>query len=250
MNVKKVGMEGNTLVLLATGTHAEFVNAIRRTAMNAVPTLAIENISIYKNDSVLFDEYLASRLGALPLKLKRPLKKGEKIKLLLNAKGPMSVYGKDIDSKNPDVEIVNKETPLVKLKEGQSLKLEMEAVLGTGKEHVKWQPGIISYNEMPEIKNLVEKPKNAQKIVNSCPKKVLELKAGKIILKDPFNCTLCGYCEEIGAGQIQLSTSQSSFVIRVESTGQKKPKEILSEAADIIKEKATAFQAELSKIKK
>lgn len=250
MNIKKIDMKDNTLVLLVTGTHAEFVNAVRRTSMNAVPTLAIEDISIYKNNSVLFDEYIASRLGSLPLKLKRPVKKGEKIKLILNAKGPMTIYGKDIDSKNPDVEIVNKETPIVKLKKGQSLKLEMEAIMSTGKEHVKWQPGIIAYNEVPEIKNLVEKPRNAQKIVNSCPKKVLELKAGKIVLKDPYNCNLCGYCEDISAGQIQLSTSQSSFVVRVESAGQKKPKEILTEAADIIKEKATAFQSELSKIKK
>jgi DNA-directed RNA polymerase alpha subunit len=51
-------------------------------------------------------------------------------------------------------------------------------------------------------------------------------------------------------GQIELSTSQSAFVIRVESMGQKKPREILSEASEIIKEKATEFQSELSKLKK
>jgi len=250
MNVKKISMEGNNLELLVTGTHAEFVNALRRTAMNSVPTIAIENIAIYRNDSVLFDEYIASRLGSLPLKLKRPVKKGEKIKLILNTKGPKTVYGKDIDSKNPDVEVINKETPIVKLKEGQALKLEMEAIVSTGKDHTKWQPGIIAYNEVPEIKNLVEKPKNAQKIVNSCPKKALELRAGKVVLKNPYDCTLCGYCEDMSNGQIELSTSQSAFVIRVESMGQKKPREILSEASEIIKEKATEFQSELSKLKK
>ena len=247
MNAKKIGKEGNSLTILVNGTHAQFVNAIRRTVMKSVPGLAIEDISIYRNDSVLFDEFLGSRLGSLPLKAGSKLKKGDKAKLVLHEKGPKTVYAADIKSKTAGVEVVAKDTPIAKLKEGQELKLEMEALMGTGGEHVKWQPAIVSYKELPEIKGKTAKVKNAQQVVDSCPKKVLEVKAGRVVLKDPYGCTLCGYCEESSGGQLELEPSQSAFVLTVETFGQRKALELLEEACDLLKQKTTDFQSEASK---
>jgi len=245
MNVKKIRQEGIETVALVTGTNSTWINAIRRTVMTAVPSLIIENVSIYKNDSVLFDEYLASRLGSLPLKRSKGYKKGEKVKLFLHVKGPKTVYAGDIQSKDPGVEVINKETPLTKLKENQELKLEMEAIMDVGKENVKWQPALISFKELPEIKNNVMKVKNAVAIAENCPKKVLEVKAGKVVLKNPYDCNLCGYCEEQSNGQIELSPSNSSFVVSLDSFGHRPAKEILSEAADLLKEKSAEFQKEV-----
>ncbi|MEM0359818.1 MAG: DNA-directed RNA polymerase subunit D [Candidatus Diapherotrites archaeon] len=247
MNVKKISEEGNTLVLLVSGTHPQFMNAIRRIVMKSVPTLAIENVTIYKNDSVLFDEFLASRLGALPIKIKKSMKKGEKAKFVLKAKGPKMVYASDIESKDDDVEIVNKETPLVKLKEGQEIKIEMEAVMESGREHVKWQPAIIYYKELPEISNKNAKIKNAQKIVESCPKKVLEIKAGKIVMKNPYECTLCGYCEDISEEQIEVKANSNSFVLTIETFGQRESTKLLEEAAEILKQKTESLEEEAGK---
>ncbi len=246
MNVKKVSEKGNQLSLLVSNSSPQFLNAVRRTVMNAVPTLAIEDISIYRNDSVLFDEFVASRLGSLPLKAGK-MKKKDKLRLVLHEKGPKTVLSGAIEAKNPGIEVVNKETPIVKLKEGQELKLEMEAVMDTGKENVKWQPAIISFNELPEIKNNVKKPKNGQKIVESCPKKVLELKAGKVVLKDPYKCTLCGYCEDLGEGQVELGFNKGSFVLNIESFGQMENREILKKAAKVLEEKASEFKSLVSK---
>jgi len=250
MNVKKISEEENNVVLLATGTHPEFINGIRRIMMNTVTTVAIEDVHFYNNTSVLFDEYIASRLGYIALKLKKSLKKGEVIKLTLHEKGPKTVTGADIDAKHPDIEVVNKDIPIVKLKENQELKIEMEAVMNSGNVHTKWQPAIMGYNEVPELKNHGEKIKNAQKLADNCPVKALEVKAGKVVLKDPYNCTLCGYCEDKSNDQLELVTSNSSFVLRVESHGQKKPKEVLIEAADMLKVKSSDFQSALSSIKK
>lgn len=247
MNVKKIKEQGNSLVLLVNGTHSQFVNAIRRIVMNSLPSLAIENVFVYRNDSVLFDEFLASRLGSLPLRADKSFKKGDKVKLVLQAKGPKPVFAGDIESKNPSVEVINKEMPVVKLKENQELKLEMEAIMNSGAEHVKWQPAIVSYKELPEIKSKSAKIRNAQKIVENCPKKVLEVKAGKIVLKNPYECLLCGYCEDLSGEQIELVTSSSSFVLTVETLGQYSPKEILAGASEILKQKTTAFQKEVSK---
>src|SRR3989338_9050267 len=42
-------------------------NAIRRSVAE-VPTLAINEVEIFKNDSAIYDEMLAHRLGLIPLK--------------------------------------------------------------------------------------------------------------------------------------------------------------------------------------
>ncbi len=247
MNVKKLKAQGNELKLLVKGTDIKFMNALRRTAINAVQVLAIEDVSIYKNNSVLFDEFLASRLGLLPIKTHSSHKEGEKVKMSLAKKGPCTVYSADIKSSDPKAEIVFKEVPIVKLGANQEIKMEMTAVMGVGKEHAKWQPGIVSFNEVPDAKERA-KLNNPRAIVESCPKKVLELKAGKIVLKDPYECTLCGRCETESNGKFEIVGNKNSFILRVESFGQLPAEQILLKAAAKIKEKSKEFEKELKKL--
>ena len=51
-----------------SGATPAFANALRRSMIGEVPTLAIEDVRIYDNTSVLFDEILAHRLGLVPIK--------------------------------------------------------------------------------------------------------------------------------------------------------------------------------------
>lgn len=50
------------------GVDASIANAFRRVLVAEIPTLAIEYAFVYKNNSVLQDEVLSSRLGLVPLK--------------------------------------------------------------------------------------------------------------------------------------------------------------------------------------
>lgn len=49
------------------GVDASIANAIRRTLMAEVPTVAIENVYVWNNTSIVQDEVLSHRLGLVPL---------------------------------------------------------------------------------------------------------------------------------------------------------------------------------------
>ena len=102
-----------------------FSNALRRIMISEVPTYAIEYVYIYENTSSMYDELLAHRLGLIPIRGK-PLSEDEVITFVLNKEGPCTVYSGDLKSETGEVAFKN--IPIVKLKEGQRLKLECEAV--------------------------------------------------------------------------------------------------------------------------
>ena len=54
-------------IVFRTDANYSILNAIRR-SVEEVPTLAIDEVEIFKNDSALYDEVLAHRIGLVPLK--------------------------------------------------------------------------------------------------------------------------------------------------------------------------------------
>lgn len=122
-----------------------FANLLRRYAIARVPTFAIEDVIFYENRTAFFDEYLAHRLGMVPLTTPAKVKEGEEVTLMLEANEPGVLYTKDLKSTAKDVIPVSDRIPLLKLGHDQGIRLEAKAILGRGCDHAKWQPGIISY---------------------------------------------------------------------------------------------------------
>jgi DNA-directed RNA polymerase subunit D len=157
VDVKVLQDSGSAVSLQLDGVDRSYANAVRRFCIAEVPSMAIDDVVVLENSSVLYDEILAHRLGMVPIKtdLERYNLPDEcdcgnplgchkcRVLFVLDAKGKdrvSTVTSGDLVSEDRDVRPVSESIPIVKLATGQSVKLEAYARLGRGKEHAKWQP--------------------------------------------------------------------------------------------------------------
>ncbi|KAK2746830.1 45 kDa subunit of RNA polymerase II [Myotisia sp. PD_48] len=145
-----------------------FANSLRRTILAEIPTVAIDVVEIEKNSSVLPDEFVAHRLGLIPLCSKNcdlgmmysrdcDCEGGCSrciINLSLHAKCTteeiMKIYARDLvvvgDRANewvgnPVITDAEGKGPIIcKLRRGQELKVNCIVKKGIAKEHAKWAP--------------------------------------------------------------------------------------------------------------
>ena len=68
MQLKLLNKKEDKVTFLITDTEAYIVNALRRMIIEEVPTMAIEEVTFSKNQSALYDEIIAHRLGLVVLK--------------------------------------------------------------------------------------------------------------------------------------------------------------------------------------
>jgi len=231
MDVKLLEEKDRTVKLLIKGTDTAFVNGIRRQIMIGTPILAVEDVHFYQNNGAMFDEMLAHRLALIPLKMdSNKYKEGDVVKLILAKEGPCTVYSRDIKSTDPKIEPADMNIPLTKLAENQSIKIEMDATVSTGKEHAKWQPAIAAYQELPTI-------------VGTGSGKDKSYKADVIeLLLDEKHRDL-----DLKEGQ-KVKYDSTTFLFTVESHGNMSPKELFLEAATGLKNKITEFRRELKNL--
>lgn len=177
MQLKKINSKGGLYEMEILDEDDWYVNTLRRLMLSEVPVMAIEIVEISRNDSILYDEVITHRLGLIPLKTdiasytlpgEEEKASGEylaqsSVKLTLEAKGPGVVYAKDFKSADPKIKPVYPETPIVKLLENQEIKLVATAVLGKGKDHVKWNPGHVYYRHKGADENLSEEEALAER---------------------------------------------------------------------------------------
>lgn len=240
--------KGNVSQIMVKGTTVAMVNALRRVIMSEVPTLAIEELTIYENNGVLFDEFLGHRMGLVPLTMDSKLYKlGDKVKVMLEVSGPGTIYSKDLIVADPGIEVVDKNIPLTKLKANQRIRIEAEAIVGKGKDHVKFQPAIVGYRMLPTFTIAEEIPsETAKKIVESCPVNIIELKGKKLNITEPSDCTLCGACEEVGGSQhIQVDSDETGFIISIEGSGAMSNSHVIEQAFNVLEEKTKEFQKQI-----
>lgn len=130
--------------LKLSGATYNFVNSLRRVIMTSIPTFAVDSVTFYDNTSAMFDEYIAHRIGLIPLKGPKSFEADEEVLFSLNETGPKTVYSKELKSSG-DADIANDNIPIIKLAQGQTLRVDAKAKVGTGRTSAKYQAGLASY---------------------------------------------------------------------------------------------------------
>jgi DNA-directed RNA polymerase subunit D len=149
--------EEERIVIKFSNVPRQYVNAIRRLSISEVPTLAMDDVVILENSSVMHDEAIAHRLGLIPLRTdldrfvvphdcdcKSTLGCSKcRVLLVLDSEANEKtkvVNSGELLSEDELVKPVSKDIPIVVLAPSQKLKFEAYARLGVGKDHAKWQP--------------------------------------------------------------------------------------------------------------
>ena len=147
MNVKITAEDEQRVEFTLSDTNHYFANLLRRFAMSYVPVMAIDSITVYENNSSSFDEYLANRIGLVPLKAPPNYNpKGGFSLLSLDKQGEGVVYSSDLKSQDSKVKVAIPNIPLIKLLEHQSLRIEAKAVPGIGVQSAKFQCSVSAYD--------------------------------------------------------------------------------------------------------
>lgn len=273
-DIEIITLEQDYIEFYLLNADLSFANALRRTILGEVPTMAIDIVNIRANTSPLFDEFIAHRLGLIPL-LSKDIDKYQlslscncndgcprcTVEFSLKVKcneDVMEVTTEHIKPMNPECSVVpvKFEHPIeiAKLKKNQELDITMIAKKGIGKEHAKWQPSsVVVMQQVPDIE-LIDKGSFFNKLsgekkeafINSCPRKVFKRdeKTDAIEIAQPLECTYCEECQlkiaELGENAknvIKIEPKKNRFLFKVEGVGQLSPENIIIHAFTVLRDK-------------
>lgn len=219
----------------------ELTNAIRRAIIRTVPTYAIEDVTIYKNTSSMYNEVLAQRLGLIPLKVTSDKKE---FTFKLSVKGPKTVYSGDIQFED-GVKPVYDKMIIVRLKDREEINLEGNIIQSTGEDHAKFIPAYVSYRFKAKI-NIVKQPDDPKKVAEVCPVKVFDVKNNKLEVVNPDACTLCLACVDVaGEDKIKVEGDENNIIFEIETYGSLSNKEIIDKAIDNLSNELKALKEKL-----
>jgi DNA-directed RNA polymerase subunit D len=264
LEIRVVEEKENSLRFLLSETNHAYANALRRAMIAEVPAMAVDDVIMVENTSVLYDEVIAHRLGLIPLRTdldayvlpeecdcKSELGCSKcRASFTLEAEAvsePVMVYSSDLKAEG-GVTPVSGNIPIVKLGPAQRLRLELYARLGRGIEHAKWQPvSACAYKYLPKVTLNADNLANPEEVIRICPTDVYahDPESG-IVVRDELACTLCMNCVEkavpVDAKKVfpvKIEGDDTAFLFYVESTGALAPRRIVSEAAKVLEKKAS-----------
>ncbi|MEM3091204.1 MAG: DNA-directed RNA polymerase subunit D [Candidatus Pacearchaeota archaeon] len=240
--MKKIEDNKNQLVFRAK-IDETLANSVRR-YINQIPILAIDEVEISKNDSALYDETLAHRIGLIPIKREKISDK-KSTKLVLHVKKEGLVYSGDLKGQ---LSVVYKNIPITMLSENKELELTAFVRFGKGIEHAKFSPGLMFYRNVTEIpidKDFYDKIKEElppSVEIKEDGKKLVIIDNGKIEISD-----VCEGIFEKKKKKIEIQ-KKDELVITIESFGQMDPAEIFIESIEVLKKDLSDFRKNINKI--
>ena len=278
MDIEIIEMAERKAKFILRNSSPAMANALRRTLLSDIPKMAIDKVEFhlgpimyddkeYESVTPLFDEIIAHRLGMVPvptdLNLFCPQSEcvcgGEgcpncTIMYSLNKIGPCTVLSGDLEPLgNPDLRVKDEFIPIVELTDGQAVLIYATAVMGTAKKHVKWQVANgVGYKYLPQIaiEEGMESDEEVLECAAICPKKVFEVEDGKLVIKNPLDCSLCRACtDHLGErGGITVKGDDKNFFFKFETDGSLTAQQALDKAVEILADEAKDFKAQLEQL--
>jgi len=267
INVRVIEVGDNYIKLLLENIPLHLANAIRRAALAEVPSMAIDEVMFIDNTSALYDEVLAHRLALIPLTSDAALSKykppeecikcstpeeceGCYVTLFMDIsakEGNVTVYSRDLISRDPDVRPVSGDIPIVVLAPGQRVALEARARLGRGREHIKWSPTTVAtVTYLARISVDKGKCTLCGKCVEVCPRKVFEVVKNELMVHED-RCMLCRQCIKVcDYDAINLGWYEDKYVLHIEGTGALRPERIFVESIKVLVNKLQKILEEIS----
>ncbi len=240
--MKIINKKNNQLTFSAE-LDESLANAIRR-YVNQIPILAIDEVEISKNDSPLYDETVAHRLGMVPFKMDKSSneKTTDQVSLVVKKEG--IVYSGEIKGKTKPV---YDKIPITILKKGQELEIVATIKAGKGSKHSKFSPGLMFYRDYIKIKADKDCPKE---IVNACPQKIFKTDGGKVSVGDETRCDMCeecvDLCRKMKKNSVELIPTED-LIITIESFGQISEEDIFKRSIEALKEDLKELSKKISK---
>jgi len=156
-------LTNETLKFQLENIDLSIANAIRRIMITETATMAIDWIKLDSNSTVLCDEFIAHRLGLIPLisddvveniRFPRDCNCKENcidcsieftINVTCKEDQTQRITSSDLKSSDPRIKPAFDDITIVKIRKGQELKIHAFAKKGTAKDNAKWNPttGII-----------------------------------------------------------------------------------------------------------
>jgi len=274
MNLEVLEKNERKLILILEGLSIEMVNALRSIILSEIPVMAIDEVIILKNDSPLYDEIIAHRLGLIPLKTDLEIYKlptececggfgcplcqvSLTCEITNTSNKPLEIYSGELRSNDPKIIPVDPKIPIVTIDKNDKVIIEAYATLGLAKEHVKWQAvSNVAYRYYPEIKFDNKKCKACPDkclVTRMCPKKLFNYFEKDAITKltDEYwrTCNLCNSCQDnCPMSAIQVSWVEHKYIFSFESDGVLPFDVIISKTFEIFHEKLAEFTEKLQEI--
>ena len=240
------------------------INSIRRIMLSELPKLAIQDIVIYDNTSALFDEIISHRIGLIPIPTDLSLFNFRQdcscegagcpsctVRYTLSKEGEGKVLSGDLQPSEESWAITENKIPIVDLYNDQRLILEVEAILGLGRDHAKWQ-SIISpgYRFIPTITFDEKRLKDVEEFLEELPNDLVKINKNTLELSNINKLpVLESYINKEKIDFINIDCDEKHIQFHFETDGSLNSDDALDHSLTILESKLEEFEKQLKDIK-
>ena len=273
MQIEIVEMEDTRAKFILKNSSPAMANALRRTMLQDIPKMAIDKVDFhlgpimqddkeYESVTSLFDEIIAHRLGLVPVPTTDQFTfqkdcscggvgcPGCSIMYSLNKVGPGTVLSGDLlPLGDSTLKVKDEFIPIVELTDSQAVLIYATAVMGTAKQHVKWQAAFgVGYSYMPAIE--IDAAKAADSDVRDYAVKtypgLFKAEDGKLVVDDIYRASRYGKAIQqapVLQDVVSIDWDDSNFIFKFETDGSLTAQQVLDKAVEILEATASEFTA-------